>query len=551
MIDQSSIDLIQLIGGKLKRVARTQGGEYAGACPFCGGRDRFRVWPDRGRWWCRVCERHGDALSFVQQREGFGFGEALHYLGLQGNEPTWSPAPREPVLPEAVEPPPHEWQQAALAFAEQAQAALWGDYDRPLTWLRGRGFTDATIAAAQIGYQPRDEWVSRAAWGLEPDGDKQNIWLPRGIVIPWFVDGLLWKLFIRRPIPPGAWEAVRRPPQDAPVPRGIPATVLRCLREQRSYLTVEVLARRCDLTGGDVQAALVELDAAKLVQRPTKHYQVPGGSNCIYNADAVQRGKPAVLVEAALDALAIQQEAGDLVAAVATGTTGARGIRWIGKLAGCNPILLSYDNDQGGTTPTSYWRDVLRKQAHIWRPYPDDPAAMLEHGFDVRAWVAAGLRHAGYAAICDENAERTPAPADEPEPEQASEPPAPAEAPDPEPAPVNAPPAPPARPVARTRPHLARNVEAEPLRLATPNTSADAATVAATLTSEGIPAGWRWEPARPYSLVHDESDQRTSMDVCKQRVIAEALSIELDWRVPRAYAAYEAQQMHTAEQPLR
>jgi hypothetical protein len=38
------------------------------------------------------------------------------------------------------------------------------------------------------------------------------------------------------------------------------------------------------------------------------------------------------------------------------------------------------------------------------------------------------------------------------------------------------------------------------------------------------------------------------MDVCKQRVIAEALSIELDWRIPRAYAAYEARQQHTAEQ---
>jgi hypothetical protein len=54
-------------------------------------------------------------------------------------------------------------------------------------------------------------------------------------------------------------------------------------------------------------------------------------------------------------------------------------------------VLLAYDNDQGGTPPTSYWRDVLRARAHIWRPYTDDPAGMLQRGLDVRGWVAAGV----------------------------------------------------------------------------------------------------------------------------------------------------------------
>jgi hypothetical protein len=57
-------------------------------------------------------------------------------------------------------------------------------------------------------------------------------------------------------------------------------------------------------------------------------------------------------------------------------------------------VLLAYDNDQGGTTPTNYWRDVLRERAHIWRPYTDDPAGMLQKGLDVRGWVASGVLHA-------------------------------------------------------------------------------------------------------------------------------------------------------------
>ena len=37
----------------LRKVAATNGGEWAGPCPFCGGDDRFRLWPQhpggRGR----------------------------------------------------------------------------------------------------------------------------------------------------------------------------------------------------------------------------------------------------------------------------------------------------------------------------------------------------------------------------------------------------------------------------------------------------------------------------------------------------------------------
>jgi hypothetical protein len=270
VIDQSSIDLVQLVGGGLKKVAGTNGGEWAGACPFCGGRDRFRVWPEQGRWWCRQCERSGDAVSFVQQRKQVSFAAALRGLGLQGQTRSYQPAPAPARPPEPSEPPPEAWQTAARAFVEASITHLRGSYQKPLDWLHRRGYHDATIEYGQIGYHPGagaqgDQcYVSRSAWGLPDDGRK--LWLPRGVVIPWLVDGLLWKLFIRRPIPPGAWEAVRRPPQDAPVPRGIPTTVLRCLRDCRSYLTVEALARRCDLAVGDVQSALTDL-APRQVQQ--------------------------------------------------------------------------------------------------------------------------------------------------------------------------------------------------------------------------------------------------------------------------------------------
>src|SRR5919202_2476669 len=84
-------DLLGLIGAdtRLKKVAMTAGGEYAGPCPFCGGHDRFRVQPARGRWWCRGCSdgrRWQDAIGYVRQREGVGFAEACLRLGASPSE---------------------------------------------------------------------------------------------------------------------------------------------------------------------------------------------------------------------------------------------------------------------------------------------------------------------------------------------------------------------------------------------------------------------------------------------------------------------------------
>lgn len=78
------LDLVQQ-DVPLRQAATTNGGEYAGPCPWCGGQDRFRVWPHRQRpgWWCRGCGRSGDAVGYVMQRHGVGYPEALRRLGIE------------------------------------------------------------------------------------------------------------------------------------------------------------------------------------------------------------------------------------------------------------------------------------------------------------------------------------------------------------------------------------------------------------------------------------------------------------------------------------
>lgn len=351
MIDQSTINLPAIIALMVPLVASHH--ELRGRCPFHKGKTdtSLKVWQendDQGRsiwhWCCHAGCGGGDAMSWIAKRDGLDlkrspdFRRALEVLGVaasaQVNTPAADPEPTEPVIA-----PSTDWQSPAIAFVETCADALWGDYEKPMGWLMERGFTQATLVGNDIGYNAEDHYVDRTAWGLpiveytDEKGQlrtKSKIWLPRGVVIPWFVGrlagngGELWKIIIRRP------------------------------------------------TGAP------------------KYYQVPGCSNGLFNVDRLRPDLPVMLCEAALDALAVQQEAGDLITAVATGTTGARAARWIAPLSAARARLLSFDADAGGDNPLTYWRSVF-PDAKEWRPYYDDPAAMLQSGGDLRAWVEHGL----------------------------------------------------------------------------------------------------------------------------------------------------------------
>lgn len=331
MIDTASVDLLGLIGRdvKLRRVASTNGGEYAGPCPFCGGRDRFRVWPARGRFWCRKCGAQGDAIDYIRRRNGLGFREAVEALGLPGRStgPTASLArlPSEPLAP-----PNANWQERGRVFAAECEVALWSEIGaRALAWLRGRGLSDDVIREARLGYNAQDRWEDRGKWGLGPG---RPIWLPRGIVIPWEIEGNLWRINIRRPLSPA---------QEA---RGEP-----------------------------------------------KYIGPAGWANALYNADRLEPGRPAVLVEGELDALTVRQHAGDLAVTVATGSVGgARRTRWLARLAIASLVLVAFDADDAGEEASAYWLKVL-PNARRWRPYWGDANAMARDGADLRAWVMAGL----------------------------------------------------------------------------------------------------------------------------------------------------------------
>jgi len=79
-------DLLGLVSPltPLRKIGGSGGGEWSGACPFCGGSDRFSVQPyhEEPRWLCRHCTeaKWKDVIEFVQRRDGINFVDACTLL---------------------------------------------------------------------------------------------------------------------------------------------------------------------------------------------------------------------------------------------------------------------------------------------------------------------------------------------------------------------------------------------------------------------------------------------------------------------------------------
>jgi DNA primase len=208
---------------ELKKVATTRGGEYAGPCPFCGNaEDNFRVWPNDdkgGHYWCRYCmKKPQDTIQYLRDKRGMSFPEARNLVeGKALANTTRGPGPStgarsaatptpgpELWTPQNLSLPGELWQAQAVKLVDYAAGKLLQSVES-LSYLYGRGLNDETITAAKLGLIPpgkEEKYVKREAWGLEKElqdnGKEKDLWIPAGIVIPYFLNDQVARLRIRR-----------------------------------------------------------------------------------------------------------------------------------------------------------------------------------------------------------------------------------------------------------------------------------------------------------------------------------------------------------------
>lgn len=323
-----------------KNVAGTSGGEWAGPCPWCGGTDRFRCWPEHpsgavgGRYMCRGCGQKGDGIQFLRDHEGMSYQDACRALQV-------SPRPLQtnrtahrsiPWKPKPTMAPAEIWQHQAASFVAECSSNMIPESEG-MTYAESRGLTADTVAKLKIGWNTMERFENREAWGLPPEknanGNPKKVWLPAGFVIPSHRKSGIVALKIRR----SAWTPEVNMPKYVAVAGSVPGIAL-------------------------------------------------GGAS----------GKPVIVVESEIDAVLVHQEAHGLVGALALGTaSGKPDADTFAYLQAAPCILVALDFDEAGIKAFPWWREHF-KHSKAW-PTPEgkDVGDLASTPGYVRAWIQAAF----------------------------------------------------------------------------------------------------------------------------------------------------------------
>lgn len=148
---REATDLLSLVGQAVK--LRKQGSAHVGLCPFHAERSpSFQVVANRGFYHCFGCGKHGDAFTWLMEREGMTFPEALETLARNAGID----------LPQRRERPSAEvdLETRLRAALDAAQSFFENQLPRnpeALGYLRERGYEGPFLSEAGFGMAP-DGW---------------------------------------------------------------------------------------------------------------------------------------------------------------------------------------------------------------------------------------------------------------------------------------------------------------------------------------------------------------------------------------------------------
>ena len=344
------MNILELIsdatGFSYRKKATTLGGEYSGPCPFCSdmGEDRFSIHPGRDHFVCRKCKKAGDSISFMMQHHGMKYPEACRALGVtpqmkprdilgdgtNNHQIVWKP--RETPLP------PKLWQEKAAVFLFEAYKWLLSPAGKDRrAWLNARGISDATIKQSRMGWIDQSAGFDSESWGLIPEtdqnGSKRQIWIPAGLIIPFFLDGMPVRLRVRQ--------------------------------------SKENLDNRYILVIG---SATMYFDYSR------------------HTGACPDTVKPALITESELDGWLLHEQLGDKYRVFASGSASTRPDKYTHGVIRDIPKILNLDDDTAGHAEQKWWHNQYQQVFTLYSEFGKDPGDSYEVGIDIRAWGLDGLK---------------------------------------------------------------------------------------------------------------------------------------------------------------
>lgn len=318
-----------------KKVSYTRGGEYHSPCPSCGGRDRFIIWPQQERYWCRQCKTHGDSIQFCRDFLGLSFQESCRKVGKQlcGSPSFKNKGKSFTFNPEVGRAPSKSWQQKSKEFVEACHQRLLLDREAQAT-VNARGLSIESIQHFKIGWNPQTRWDHRQDWGLlsalKENGRERKMWLPEGVVLPLIEDGMVRKVKIRR----------------------------------YPYQANDSYPKYVELSGSSPFPVLL----------------------------SYQPCQPCVIVEAEFDAMLLVQEVGDMCNCLVLGGAQKRPDKVLHeKLLKMPKLLFALDFDEAGKNEYRFWRKVYPSLKPWPTPKEKSPGDAFVAGVDLREWISQGI----------------------------------------------------------------------------------------------------------------------------------------------------------------
>ena len=353
--------------------------EFSGACPFCGGDDRFNVQPSYetgGRWLCRDCTGGvwKDGIELMMRLDNISFPVAVRRI-LGEPEPITSKRKSKKSTerktqtkvivqtPALSQPPSAKWQTAVAKVVDECADYLFNDDDsiakEQLDFLHKRGLSDETIRNAKLGFNPKRREIL------------QGIWIHPGITIPCIVGENIWYLRTR-------------------------------LTDDAAEKYARYQLSKSGGDGGNAKVVYGENGKRYLVDDAGKKFPLSkyvllkdSSVNALYNADELAQHQNAIIVEGELDALLLAQEAQDLDVAVVTAgsTTNLPDARWQLRLAHLDHLFIVLDEDEAGKRGLKKWKKAI----HFVQPMPsllkagEDVTDAFTNGANLEAWCKEAL----------------------------------------------------------------------------------------------------------------------------------------------------------------
>jgi len=340
------VDLMSEDGIFLKKVAQTSGGIYKTSCPWCGGKDRFSVYPARyetGAFICNQCDHRGDTIAYLMQYRSVTFAEACKITGKNSTK-TYKPA-REIITANTDRTTIHLdvkkqnknsklpnkiWREKLEKLAFEAHKFLLSAKGkRARAYLFERGLTINTIKKSRLGYFGKSMVYTPKSFGLDPENHKK-VWIPAGFSIPFFnKDGELARIRVRQ--------------------------------------------ERSDFGG--------------------KYIIIAGSKTNFYEFEKQPKQLPIAVFESEFDAILVNQEAGDIIQVFAIGNdTNKPDFDVNEKIKAGKGVLFCADFDDAGGKAFKFWENNYK--AMLWyTPTQKDVSDSLKNGLDVREWIQAGIEN--------------------------------------------------------------------------------------------------------------------------------------------------------------